>query len=254
MDDETAPKESADGSINPSISPEPGTDTGPVFQAESNETINRSPESIWGCPCGWTGRYNSLVGHRKGYKKRPACAGKIFAVTGPMAPPAPEPEPSEDGGGDGDDGEPPPPRSRAWDYDDDELPDDPEAAAAILLAQSGIGGNGNGHSNGNGNGHALVDNSDLLAGYGAMPSAAINVSEFSVDPATAITPSSYREVVFLSAKCRVIYDWARAHGWRRGDGSMSSFVLDVMTDHFENCWGKQIVVVEKGDVEITNPH
>lgn len=231
MTEESATPESSDDDSNDEKSFErlPGAD--------------RSAESQWSCPCGWTGRYNSLVGHRKGYKKRPACQGKIFPVSGPLAPPEVLVE-EDDSHEDAPEDASPPPKVKGWNYDDPELlPEDPEELAALLMREAR---RGNGHTNGNG--HGPIDNSDLLAQDDFAGSVA--PGEFSVEPGAPVVPSQYRETVYLSAKARVIYDWARAHGWKRGDGSMSAFVLDVLTDHFEGCWGKQIVVVEKADMEL----
>lgn len=44
--------------------------------------------SIWGCPCGRTGEYSAICGHRRGHGKRPECAkGKIFPISADARPP-----------------------------------------------------------------------------------------------------------------------------------------------------------------------
>lgn len=210
---------------------------------------DRSPDSTWGCPCGRIGTYSSLVSHRKGYKNRPDCAkGRLFPVTGPSADAAAAVEAERlltAAAAAADEAERLlPPKVKGWGYDDPHLlPEDPEELAALLMREIR-----NGHTNGNG--HTPIDNSDLLV-QGDF-AGTVAPGEFTVEPGLPVVPSQYRETVYLSAKARIVYDWARAHGWKRGDGSISAFVLDVLTDHFENCWGMQVVVVEKADMELTN--
>jgi len=48
--------------------------------------------------------------------------------------------------------------------------------------------------------------------------------------------------VSLPVSSRLIYDWAKTQGWHVGDRSFSAFIVDVLFNHFNQCWGMGIFV------------
>src|SRR5579875_272777 len=108
--------------------------------------LRMDPTSIWRCPCGYTGPYKRVVSHRKGWRKRPACAGRIEPVDPPPEAPADEaaaPAPvgglspgAEPEGGPGASG------ASAWEYLGPDLADlpedgDPEEIARLINLRRG---------------------------------------------------------------------------------------------------------------------
>lgn len=47
----------------------------------------------------------------------------------------------------------------------------------------------------------------------------------------------------------VMYNWCQDQGWDQGDGSFSSWILDMVMCHWGNCMGKQLAVVSKWEIE-----
>lgn len=214
----------------------------PTLPEAANPAPDRSPESNWACPCGKVGRYNSIVSHRKGAKKRPECSGKIFPLNTPRGVAAAiaslaNPVAELGGGDDGGDAEPkqePLPRAAGWEAND-EFPEDPEELAAYLMRERSS------------NGHGRVDNSDLLAQD--FPRTVAPEGEFEREPAAPVIPAQYREVVALPAVARIYYDYFRAQGFK---GDMSQWIMGVLQDYWANVLGKALVVVNREEITITN--
>ncbi|MDP2661916.1 MAG: hypothetical protein Q8R28_14415 [Dehalococcoidia bacterium] len=210
-------------------------------------------DSIWRCPCGVQARYAALCGHRKGYKKRPECKGRITMVSAPggsdgnlaNAPehgsvhpvglgalPGPE-EPYGDPVGQDPElgGVPHEPM--------DEIPvDDAESIARQFNERK----------------RHLLEPGFIHADHltaGVIEEYASPDGDFYTEkPEEASDASTAREVVSLPVIVRVFYDWARGRGWHQGDGSLGSFVTDCLLDHFNNCWGVAVVVVRRDEVAI----
>lgn len=228
-------------------------------------------DSIWRCPCGMKGPMSIMSGHRKGYKNHPGCMnGKLVMVNAgsPDEPPlwrSPVPRAlyPDDDASPLVVNEPAPLQSEpALELPVDALPDidpildtkpantagengapyefidrdlftDPEAVAKLynerrfkvapLSGETPPDGGGNGHS-----GEPLEPGDYHLEG--GLPQPAV---------------SFIREPVNLPVIVKVMYDWAREQGWNQGDGSMSTFVTDMLMDHFRNCIGMAVVVVRK---------
>ena len=209
------------------------------------------------CPCGFEGSRGQIAAHRQGIKTRPQCQGPIdwhyrFHRDGPPpAPPEPDvpptasqpnstpnlatPElPNDEMGGNG----------GAYDVDEAlnaaipyewpggaAAPADPEALAAEMLRRRrevrGDGGNGHG--------------------------GAVDLGEFSLDPFIGPPHISAEKIsVQLPVSILVMYDYAKNEGWNVGDGSLAAFITDCLLDHFHNCWGKAIVVVDREEVGIVD--
>lgn len=218
--------------------------------------VRPAMDSVWQCPCGFRGGWQQIGGHRKGWKKRDACRGpgprgeRIWMIDpgsgdprpdwmpqgmpipqahdAPAAPPIdPEPEPLPE--------EEEEESSVGFDPFVYSGLDDAEALAAALNRERGFEAPSPG-----GNGHGPVETLELGA-----------EGEWSEEKsASPLAVSEFREAVTLPAVAKVIYDWARAQGWGQGDGSLSAFILDVLLDHFSQCWGMKIVVVSREEVEI----
>ncbi|RJO60341.1 MAG: hypothetical protein C4542_09625 [Dehalococcoidia bacterium] len=208
------------------------------------------PGSIWKCPCGYEGNWGAVCGHRKGWKSRPQCKGKIWKVrdsaddepqlTPPTKPrwTTDQPPPDLDTAGTPLDLEPEPeqPDTRRpslldeWypnlnDFNDE--PEDPEALAQRLNRQQ----------------------SELPADVPVGGD-----EEWSVEPpAGPPKVSSAKEFVALPVTLRVWYDWYRQHGWHQGDGSIGAWITDMLLDHITNCSGLAIVIVNREEVGLLEP-
>jgi len=233
--------------------------------ADGNTTFWRrhsDKESRWQCPCGYTGTFGVVSSHRKGWKNRPACDGRIFAVTGPDAPagqsppardtpapaaPAERAAPAENAAPTG--------AGVAWEYDPGALADGLDAeeinriinlgradattddGMAFAFGASDAGDPGNGTVpplDGDGAGAE-----DLPPGDWRLVPAGPNPQV-----------SQAREAVTLPAVVRVMYDYAVSHeGWRQGDGTLSAFIWDVVIDHWKHCWCKAVVVIDRWEGE-----
>lgn len=218
------------------------------------------PTRVWACPCGYEGTYHVVVSHRKGWKLRPSCNGKIYPINGPDPrkgartdstptevgdePPAhpesvtPAPTLTE---------EPPPHESVAipTDLTNDEevarllnMQRDGQIGAAELAAAFAAGGNGH---------NGTIDPTDFsYHGGDGLPPGDWRL----LPPGPDAQVSQARETVTLPAVVRVMYDWAVNVGWKAGDGSLSAFIWDICSDHFAHCWNKRIVVIDRSEVTV----
>ncbi len=202
-------------------------------------------DSMWRCPCGYEARFSQMAGHRHGYRTRPACHGKAQRLTvgtvtldtlndgQPMvkdtsidieAVDATPIEPIKT------------PISHnyyvadAIDQPDDiEPPDDPEELARRLQEQL-LERQGYSHST-NGNGIGADDGDFYLESPSGVP-------HISVD----------RIAVTLPIQAYMMYDWAKGVGWRRGDGSISAFIWDMVFNMWRYGLKKVIVVADTEEV------
>ena len=180
------------------------------------------------------------MGHRHGAKKRPECDGEVIEVSpvgaepwaqlapiqGPTAPSTPStPEGSD----------PPlfsegeletPNLTTPWEWTGRAEAEDPEEIARqINLSRQAAP-----PRDGDGGGLHLIGEGDWEADIAQGPI------------------SSAREQVVLPATMRVMYDYCRSQGWLQGDGSMSSWVTDVILDWWVNRYGMAIVVARREEV------
>lgn len=209
-------------------------------------------DSIWQCPCGFEGIYKKVVGHRKGYKRRPECTGKIIPINPPYSPiqklkelanqqaavqatAGVEATPDEVRAV----SPPPAPKRPVFEYKPDVVErtalDDPEELARQFnLSSKALIDDAFGGDNGAGGG---------IGGSGLPP------GDWKLEtPPELPAPSQARETVSLPIIVRVMYDWAKAEGWHKGDGSLSAFVTDCLLDTFNNVWDKAVVVVDRQEV------
>lgn len=204
--------------------------------------------TVWGCPCGRRGKYQSIVAHRHGYRGRPACAaGPIFQVDAPSEQPAPPLEPPKPAAvppiGD-------PDNPTVFDTEDTaiegaaqgaESEPDPEEVARLLMQQKRAMDLGSppppaspgGPPFGGGFDSNLPPEDWVIRG----PDGEVHVSQL-------------RESVSIPVSIRVYYDWARQSGWFQGDGSLSSFVADCLLDYFANVLGKVLVVADREEISV----
>ena len=225
------------------------------------------PNSIWTCPCGYTGPRKSVVSHRNGYKNRPACrqgTGRIRPVDDGQSPPvAPDDSPPEehaemppgghedvpaqhpniyeflpdlpDGAGNNTD----PEEIARW-LNQQLHPDaEPSAFDGVDLANLLPAGNGSPPPNGNGHGPPPVD---------ALPPG----GDWTIQPPPPnAAPSINRVNVSLPVSIIVYYDWAKnAKGWDVGDRSLSTFITEQLMIHFRHCLNLAIVVVNRTEIEV----
>lgn len=208
----------------------------------SNTAFGPQP-GVWGCPCGFTGPYMSVVAHRHGWRKRPLCYGSMYKVG--------EDEPaatvtSSDTHDTADEQTTQPPIDVELETDDtldvelaedvDTTANDAELLAARLNAQK-------------------RRQNDLLLSLSGMAAPDNrqfeNPGDFVIYP-PGINPqvSQNREIVQIPVIIKVFYDWARGEGWQAGDNSMSAFVTDCLLDYFRNVLGKSVVVVDTQEVSV----
>ncbi len=195
-----------------------------------------SADSVWRCPCGYEGKYQSVRAHRTHIRQHPQCSGSMVQVSPqPISGPVPQPPPVEpmyepDPTTQHDTPEAPPIQRTGLPPDDD-----PEALARMLRRQLR-------------DAQPVEPSDDGLSIYDLPPPGEGEYTVRGPDGETFI--SQAREVVVLPVAVRVIYDWARGLGWYEGDGSLSSFVTAMLLDHFRGCLGKIIVVANVSEVEI----
>lgn len=212
-------------------------------------------ESRWRCPCGYEGLYQAVLGHRRGWRHRPQCAGKIRPLDPSLLYAGISPDGSAGGAG----------RSEP------EVVDTAEAPASGGLEGTGEEGD-QGEELASGELEGTADPEELarrlnqsrqqeaLAGAVEVPldrelltlglEGSLPPGEWELEtPPEAGPVSQAREAVALPPVVRMMYDWARSQGWHAGDGSMSAFITDIVLDHWQNCWGKIIVVVDRKDLE-----
>lgn len=202
-----------------------------------------NPGHAWGCPCGFSGKFASCCAHRRGYKKRPDCKGRMFVVdhdeTARESPPPVEvelpsiPEDITDpeeiarlmlGGAAGSDitnGDAP--RESFWntlstlpDFDTDQPGDDGDPGASNADGWDGDVGDG----------------------------------DWKIEP-----PSDTQELVqdkigvTLPQDIWSYYEWMSGQGWHQGDGSFSAWCADLLYDHLRSCYGIALTMVHVEDVE-----
>jgi len=187
--------------------------------------------SVWRCSCGFTGSYYQTCAHRRGYRKRPECfAGFEMIDGGPEVEQTDQSdrtdrtdqtvvEPAEVR----DEGPPQAHHVEEQAFDMPQAPNSEELAARYNQLRL----------------------EELASGL-LPPEADWTVEQTQGPPQV----SEARETVMLPVVVRLIYDWARSQRWKQGNGTLSDFVTDVVVDHFEHCWGKKIVVVDREEVEL----
>ena len=184
-------------------------------------------DSIWQCPCGYTATWKSAMAHRKGWKNRPECNGRLSMVHDPTATPEDLATAAADAAADGpvfDDTPVSPTFTPSMSVLDPE-----EVARQLNRGRRPIDLEG-----------AVLDLQHTLDDMGD------EAADWSIETPEGVSVASQaKETVSLPVVVRVMYDWAKNQGWHQGDGTLSSFVTDVVLDHFENCWGKRIVVVDE---------
>lgn len=194
----------------------------------------------------------SVVSHRKGYRKRPACAsGKMFMVTAGSQtipdnrdadivqadiPDVIEPASDDDRGAPSVD-IPEPTFSG-----DDAVPDNADEIAVRMLRNldplSVIDPARYAASSGT-NGHVGPPGVGSIDG---LPK-----GDWTVEEAPPGSPvSEARETVSLPAIVRVMYDWFCSHGYQ---APFNEWCFEMINDHWSTCMGKMIMVVDRSDVE-----
>lgn len=216
------------------------------------------PNSIWTCPCGYTGPYKSVISHRKGYKNRPGCrqgTGKISPLDGEESPPE---EADDDVSGDHDDVTTRP--SNAYEF----LPDlpggsldsaDPETLARWMNQQLHHDADRSAFDGFDISGLLPSDDGDSRppTGHndGQPPGNDIPAGDWTIEnPPPDIQPSMRRQAVVLPLYVEMMYDWARGQGWHVGDGSIATFVADAMVTHFRQCMHLRAIVVSDYELEM----
>ncbi len=219
---------------------------------------------MWRCPCGVEGSFQDMaLRHRRGWKKRPACNGKLECVyPGTPKPPleaqvmTPPSAPARNAGSAHNadsahrevssvDGTQAPPKLEIgtvhfaeyrMPVPGEEDPDDPEVIARRfneqLLGIAPPGEDGGFGSFGGGDNLPPGD-------YRLEP------------PERELAPSSDRISVQLPIAVRVYFDFARTElGWHRGDGSLSAFIADVVEAHFVECWGCRVGLIKMEELGV----
>lgn len=227
--------------------------------------FNQSPDAVFGCPCGLSGSYQTIISHRHGWKLRPACAGTMIdfdpppsqAKTAKAKPPSNPPDEAEEIPSAMAeeipvpfDGEDPPPKPHAWEADPMTDALDDEEIARQLNARRGVSADPAGLSwwqtamasppsdgNGSSNGHGGGDD-EQPGDWHEEP------------PAFPTAPSQARENVVLPVQVRLMFDWMKGQGWHQGQGTLSDWVTDIVMDHWKFCLGKGIFILNREEVSI----
>lgn len=240
--------------------------------------VTYTVDSIWECPCGWTGTMHDLSHHRRRkdhprYDKSDPSKKSKFISNGtgpPMAAlfkkgqsgrtvkkkdaasdeldsretggvvPKPTREEPESGRFN--------PRSVLSDDAPDsfsllsESDDDPESVAERLL-RSSIGQS------------TFFDGSaQHPGGYGAVPpgggfTLGGDGSEWTPEsPGVAASPASDRITITVPVMIHLYHQWALSEGWMQSDGSLEAFVNDCLLDHLQDCWNLGIFVARRSDL------
>lgn len=198
-------------------------------------------DSVWRCPCGYQGSYSHVRAHRKGHKKRPACA------VGPMRPIDPElltqearlkdervalehaeqmQEAQEQES---------PPFAPFDDFieaaDDDE---DPEALARMINERGGIP-------------KPFIDGFQDDDPFALPPD-----SDWTTEPGDLPTqPTRDTLQVAMPVEILVWYDWSRKKGWGVGakDQSLSAWLTELVYDYFHNVFGVGLFILPLSEVD-----
>lgn len=223
-------------------------------------------DSLWRCPCGYEEHMPKMSGHRVAWRKHPGCQdGKIVMIDpgSPESPPlfrnsgllpySPKPEPiapapieseapvmtipdATQAQGEDTRSVPveTPEGSHPYEFVDRDIFTDPEAVAKLYNERrfKVAPVSGEPPPDGGGNGHAVEP---------------LEPGDFRVERSLQPAISFIREPVNLPVIVKVMYDWARDQGWNVGDGSMSTFVTDMLMDHFRNCMGMMVGVGRRED-------
>lgn len=243
--------------------------------------FNQAPDAIFGCPCGKRGGYTEIVGHRHGYKLRPECnKGGMFDVdpltnekavkgspaalksgetvnvetgeiSGSLAPPIESPPPSDP------DTEVPFHKPVGYEADPIDESGDEEEIARQVLSRRGITADSaglswwqdahqatqqppsNGSGSDGGGGDDGGDDDGLPPGDWKEGA-----------PGLPVHPSQVRENVSLPVQVRLMYDYHKAHGWHFGQDTISDWVTDMLFDHWKNCLGKGIYILDREEVDV----
>lgn len=214
--------------------------------------VRPDPESIWRCPCGREDAYKRIVSHRKGWKKRPECNGRIYPASDDLAQDAPNAEPfiapddlaaltdawasdlaSTDTGQD----------EGAPDAADDLSTEAIEALARRLNERKSQGSTA----------EPAVDLGDLPYNLGLSEHRLDDGEFFLENPPDSAAVSQAREVVSLPTILRVYYDHFKTLGWKVGDGSFSAWVADFLLAHLTECLGLSIAVFNRSEVGFDGP-
>lgn len=193
-----------------------------------------------------------MTAHRRGWKKRPECGGKITCiwdgkehptayfsgVEGQDSPELVSPTPATSLTApleevEGQEVAPPltPPRSLL-----EAVPSlvsentDPEVEARLLNLQR----NREREVSGDGNGHGVTDLSEFVLEPGVSP----------------LVVSENRIVIVVPVQVQNWYDWARKEGWFQGDGSIGAFVTDFLMDHINHCLGMGLFYIRREEIGV----
>lgn len=263
------------------------TPTIPLTPPEKPPSYTMPKFSRWKCPCGFEGAWQDMMHHRQRRNRKPSCEGSpepadaealaarqqweadgdAYRVSRNLEPrfgwvpvgyydKAPDPPPPPAGrrsrrgktapaeeaeaeaGEEVEEGEPP---------EDEEEPDEEAIARRLYEARlSAAGIQPWGMSGAGAGGGGSID---LPVGWGLggddLPPG------FSVQepPESEVGPSKAGLSVQVPVAVHVMYDWARLHGWRAGDGGFGAFVIDCLLDYFETCWRKRLVIVDLDEYE-----
>lgn len=209
-----------------------------VSPANTWDYNKQNPGLTWGCPCGVTGHYDKVMGHRKGWRKRPKCDGRPFLVTD-TNPPESLPDPADN---------------------ETTIPahlTDPEEIARWINERHGAPSGAEpdewelpaiGESDGLPF-DAFGDQS--RKGGRGFYEGDLGEGDWRIRPPSGAPEVTQDKIaVSLPISIYTMYDWMRGEGWNQGDGSLSAFVTDMLLDHFHECIGLEIAVVHRKDVQV----
>ena len=215
-----------------------------IIEATPRKTLRPDKDSIWGCPCGYKGKWHSVSAHRKGYKSRPECAaGVIFPIDPPFSPAQPMWE-----------------QTRAKQVADAEIIPTPSEPDASIIVEADNSARQSDTARPpvyeyTPNLDETLDPVEELARQWNQSRASNGGLDGTVPPdlrfdtpQAVVAPSQAREVVILPIIIRVYFDWAKSQGWHRGDGTLSAFVTDCLLCFFTDVLGKTVVVIDRKEV------
>lgn len=227
-------------------------------------------DSVWRCPCGREGVLSSIAAHRRHKAKHPECEGDIeflrpgtgikllpyrqggYRVHEEEDAPAASPSTEKRQIASPDTGVATPVSPGKF---TELLPDlgsftegpllgedDPESVAREINRQRTVGASGGGGAGSGrfGGGLAFFDG-DLPPGIGG--------SEWEIEPPAGIhAPTQDRVAVSLPVVFKVWYDVMVEMGWWQGDGSLSAWVVDMVSNHFAVCCDLMLAAMRRSAI------
>lgn len=203
-------------------------------------------DSVWQCPCGYTGKYLSVSAHRKGWQKRPACNGVMRPVDSsllyddvaekeanqpdPLEPPTPEIVPPYYAATP--EGETP---FEGENLLTDDLTD-PEVIARQLNQQFST--------------TDIATLARMSAPNGGGPPGTLPPGDWVAETGQGpVSVSEDRLTLTLPVMHLIMYNHAVGQGWHEGDGSLSAYVNSCLMSFYRHDLGIGLFIAPLEEVD-----